>query len=71
MILSAAHFLLRCDASVHRRLLVPILEAMVPWTMHHHHATRQANYFPVSSDMAWKTNCVLGIGTVHACRQSS
>ena len=71
MILSTAHFLLRCDALVHGRLLVPVLEAMVPWTMHHHHATRQAIYFPASSDMAWKTNCSLGIGTPHACRQSS
>lgn len=40
MILSTAHFLLQCEAPVRQGLLVPVLEAMVPWTMHHHHATR-------------------------------
>ena len=40
VILSTAHFLLHCEAAVRKRLLVPILEAIVPWTMHHHHATR-------------------------------
>ncbi len=42
VILSTAHFLLHCEAAVRGRLLVPVLEASLPWTMHHHHATRQA-----------------------------
>ena len=43
MILSIAHFLLHCEAAVRGRLLVPVLEASLPWTMHHHHVTRQVN----------------------------
>lgn len=71
MILSTAHFLLRCDASVRRRLLVPVLEAVVPWTMHHHHATRQAIHLPVSNDISWKVKRYLVIGSVRACRRVS
>ena len=40
VILSTAHFLLHCEAAVRKGLLVPCLEAILPWTMHHHHATR-------------------------------
>ena len=40
VILSTAHFLLHCEAAARKALLVPCLEAILPWTMHHHHATR-------------------------------
>lgn len=42
VILSTAHFLLHCAAPVRKRLLAPCLEAIAPWAMHHHHATRYA-----------------------------
>ena len=41
-ILSTAHFLVHCEAPVRARLLLPSLLAIMPWTMHHHNATRQA-----------------------------
>ena len=68
MILSTAHFLLHCAAPVRVQLLATCLETMVPWAMHHHHATRCSPHLAVLASHTH--HCPLQRGMVYILAKS-
>lgn len=42
-VLMSAQVVLHAPKALQGRLLLPVLTALLPWTLHHHHSLRQAD----------------------------
>lgn len=69
MILMSAQTMIHAQVSVRKRLLEPVLTAIFPWTLHHHHSIRSAHplqsYFNKSSGIVLR-GCMHALAALHA-----